>query len=143
MRIPGNPLFDSKVTGIEPSHLSPVSVAMMPGSQLPATPPPPRDIRRQIGVPQHVFARILGVSPRTLADYEAGGEPSETARRRLIEVSRLFQAMGAMVPLDTLGPWLQKPNDTFCGLTPVQVIDRGEIDRLWTMVAMLEAGVAG
>ena len=37
--------------------------------------------------------------------------------------------------------WLDTPNDAFDGLKPLEVIERGEIDRLWNMIFYLESGV--
>ena len=41
-----------------------------------------------------------------------------------------------------IGPWLQTPNEAFDGLKPSEVIDRGEVDQLWSMVYFLRSGVA-
>lgn len=43
---------------------------------------------------------------------------------------------------DFLGRWLQTPNDAFDGLKPLEVIDRGESDRIWSMIYFLRSGVA-
>jgi hypothetical protein len=39
-----------------------------------------------------------------------------------------------------IGPWLKDPNPAFDGSTPLQVIERGETDRIWRMVYELESG---
>ena len=39
-----------------------------------------------------------------------------------------------------IGPWLLQPNPAFDGSTPLQVIERGESDRLWRMIYELESG---
>ena len=39
--------------------------------------------------------------------------------------------------------WLQEPNLAFDGSTPLQVIERGETDRLWKMIYLLESGDPG
>ncbi|MFO0865772.1 MAG: antitoxin Xre/MbcA/ParS toxin-binding domain-containing protein [Gemmataceae bacterium] len=41
-----------------------------------------------------------------------------------------------------MGSWLQTPNETFDGLKPLEVIDRGESDRLWQMIYFLRSGTA-
>ena len=38
--------------------------------------------------------------------------------------------------------WLDTPNDAFDGLKPLEIIERGEIDRLWNMIFYLESGRA-
>ena len=37
--------------------------------------------------------------------------------------------------------WLNSPNRAFDGLKPIEVIERGEIDRLWDMIFYLESGI--
>jgi Protein of unknown function (DUF2384) len=43
---------------------------------------------------------------------------------------RLFDALAEVVPASQIGPWLDTPNPGFEGSTPLQVIERGESDRL-------------
>ena len=38
--------------------------------------------------------------------------------------------------------WLTAPNDAFDGLKPLEVIERGEIERIWQMIDQLRSGVA-
>jgi hypothetical protein len=33
-----------------------------------------------------------------------------------------------------------KPNEAFGGLKPLEVIERGEIDRIWQMIHLLRSG---
>jgi hypothetical protein len=40
-----------------------------------------------------------------------------------------------------LGNWFRAPNLAFDGLKPVEVIERGESDRLWEMAYYLRSGV--
>jgi len=42
-----------------------------------------------------------------------------------------------------IGPWLKEPNPAFDGSTPVQVIERGETDRIWRMIYELQSGEPG
>ena len=45
-----------------------------------------------------------------------------------------------LVSPEASGPWLKDPNPAFDGSTPLQVIERGETDRIWRMVYELESG---
>jgi hypothetical protein len=60
--------------------------------------------------------------------------------RRLTEIKRLFAALENLVSPEAIGPWLKEPNPAFDGSTPLQVIERGETDRIWRMVYELESG---
>jgi hypothetical protein len=42
-----------------------------------------------------------------------------------------------------IAEWLQAPNDAFGGLKPIEVVERGEIDRIWRMIYVLESGQPG
>ncbi len=67
---------------------------------------------------------------------------SEPARRRLLEIERFRGRLAEVVRPESIPAWLDTPNDAFEGLKPVEVIERGEIDRLWNMIFYLESGVA-
>jgi hypothetical protein len=41
-----------------------------------------------------------------------------------------MDALGDIMAGDTIGPWLQTPNDAFDGAKPLELIERGETDRL-------------
>jgi hypothetical protein len=55
----------------------------------------------------------------------------------------LCDALSEVVDREALGLWFQTPNDAFDGLKPIEVIERGEIDRLWNMVFQLQTGMPG
>ena len=42
-----------------------------------------------------------------------------------------------------VGHWLKSPNPAFDGSTPLQLVERGEIDRIWRMLFDLESGQPG
>ena len=58
-------------------------------------------------------------------------------------MQRLQQALIGVMKPDFVGVWLQTPNDAFGGLKPVEVVERGEVDRLWRMIYELESGIPG
>ena len=58
-----------------------------------------------------------------------------------IDRQRLQQALAGVMRPDFIGPWLRTPNEAFSGLKPMEVIERGEVDRIWRMIYELEAGV--
>ena len=57
-------------------------------------------------------------------------------------MDRFQQRLAEVVSADAIGEWLEKPNPAFGDLKPLEVIERGEIDRLWSMIFYLESGVA-
>lgn len=90
---------------------------------------------------RRVFARLLASSERALADWEAGKDPGEMATQHINEVRRLVAALTGVIEKEFVGTWLQAPNEAFSGLKPLEVIERGEIDRVWRMLFYLESGV--
>lgn len=60
----------------------------------------------------------------------------------LAEIQRLVAALEEVVDASAIGPWLTTPNDAFDGLKPLEVIERGEIDRIWRMIYQLRSGIA-
>jgi hypothetical protein len=58
-------------------------------------------------------------------------------------VCRLFNALAEVVPASQIGPWLGTPNPAFEASTPIQVIERGESDRIWRMIWELRGGNSG
>jgi Antitoxin Xre/MbcA/ParS C-terminal toxin-binding domain len=67
--------------------------------------------------------------------------PTESVARRLLELKRLTSALSEVMKKESLGKWLQTPNEAFDGLKPIEVIERGEIDRIWAMIYFLRSGV--
>ncbi|MDB5384623.1 MAG: hypothetical protein JWM11_269 [Planctomycetaceae bacterium] len=59
----------------------------------------------------------------------------------LNELLRLTNALSEIMHKDAIGSWLQAPNSAFDGLKPLEVIERGEIDRIWSMIFFLRSGV--
>lgn len=101
------------------------------------------DLRHRMHLSQPLFARLLSVSIRTLASLESGKAPTETVSRRLKELSRLVSALAEVIRVEAIGTWLQTPNDAFEGAKPLEVMERGEGDRLWSMIFFLRSGTPG
>ena len=104
---------------------------------------PVAGLRQSLGLNRKLFSRLTGYSERAIADWEAGKEVSDSTRQRLTEIQRLQQALARVMRTEFVGQWLQAPNTAFEGLKPIEVVERGEIDRIWRMIYMLEAGQPG
>jgi DNA-binding transcriptional regulator YiaG len=98
-------------------------------------------LRARLALTQAEFARLLAVSVRSLATLEGGTAPSEAVARRLTELERLTGALSEVIKRESLEKWLRTPNPAFGGSKPLEVIERGESDRLWEMVYFLRSGV--
>jgi DNA-binding XRE family transcriptional regulator len=101
------------------------------------------ELRDRLAMTRPMFGRVVNVSERTIADAEAGKDAAKKLMRTYNEVYRLCDALSEVVDREALGLWFQTPNDAFDGLKPIEVIERGEIDRLWNMVFQLQTGMPG
>lgn len=100
------------------------------------------EVRRKLGLTRKVFSRLTGFSERAIASWERGATPDEPGLRRIRETERFRDRLAEVVDPTTIPAWLDTPNAAFDGLKPLEVIERGEIDRLWNMIFYLESGVA-
>ena len=107
-----------------------------------AAPPSVGTVRSQLGLSRKLFSRLAGFSERAIADWEGGKPVSEPGLRRIRELDRFRDRLAEVVAAEMIPAWLDTPNDAFGGLKPLEVIELGEIDRLWNMIFYLESGVA-
>jgi DNA-binding XRE family transcriptional regulator len=89
------------------------------------------------------FGRLVNVSVRAIADIESTMKKVDKLQRNYVEVKRLCDSLSEVVDLASLGQWFDTPNAAFGGSKPVEVIERGEIDRLWEMYYRLRSGTPG
>ncbi len=101
------------------------------------------ELRQKLGMAREVFGRLVEVSTRTIAEVEANQKKVEKLRRNYIEVNRLCDVLNEIVDTDCLGDWFETPNEALDGFKPIEVIERGEIDRLWGLVYRLRSGIPG
>jgi uncharacterized protein (DUF2384 family) len=86
--------------------------------------------------------RLTGLSVRTLSALETGQKrPTREDSRRFQELARLRRELGTVLTPDAISQWLDTPNEYFDGSTPLDVIDRGESDRVWRLIWRLQDGV--
>lgn len=98
-------------------------------------------LRKDLKLNQPEFSRLFPMSVRSLATLEGGAKLTNGVRRRLVELERLTAALTEVIRKEAIGDWLKTPNRAFDGLKPLEVIERGESDRLWSMVYFLRSGV--
>ena len=90
------------------------------------------------------LGRLMGVSVRTIAYWKSGKKQLPANQQRFTEIKRLFDALSdTVIDAQALAKWLRKPNRAFQDLSPLQVIERGESDRIWRMLWELGEGNLG
>lgn len=58
------------------------------------------------------------------------------------EIDRLHAALAQIIDPAEIGRWLQMPNPALNDLKPLEIIERGQSDRLWRMIHQLQSGEA-
>ncbi len=106
-------------------------------------PPALQDMAEKFGLRQEMLSRMTGFSLRAVADWANGKRPSAPVRRAITEMDRLLDGLARLMKPKEVGNWLKEPNAAFDGSTPVQVIERGQIDRIWRMLYFVESGEPG
>ena len=69
--------------------------------------------------------------------------PEAKPERSREEFERVLDRLARMMEPAQLQRWLRRPNAAFAGSTPLQVVERGELDRIWRMLYDLESGQPG
>jgi hypothetical protein len=108
-----------------------------------ADPVSPQKVQAAWGMKTDAFARLTGFSPRKIAQLKAGAKMSAATRQRIAELDRLQAELAKVIKADALARWMDTPNESFSGLKPLEVVERGETDRLWRMCYQLASGEPG
>lgn len=99
--------------------------------------------RSAFKMPQPTVVRLTGFSARSVAKWSEGVMPSSKQEKALVEMDRLLDGLARVMLPAQVGQWLKSPNPAFDGSTPLQVVERGELDRIWRMLYDLESGQPG
>ena len=102
-----------------------------------------RHYRTAFKMPQPIVVRLTGFSPRSVAKWSEGVPPSPKQEKALVEMDRLLDGLARVMHPKEVGQWIKSPNPAFDGSTPLQVVERGEVDRIWRMLYDLESGQPG
>jgi DNA-binding XRE family transcriptional regulator len=104
---------------------------------------PKLELRERLNMTRERFGRLVNVSARAIAAAELKKQDVAKLKRPYAEVARLYHVLSEVIEKEEIGPWLETPNDAFGGLKPLEVVERGEIDRLWDMAYRLQSGMPG
>lgn len=103
-----------------------------------------KQVREVIHFTQAELAPLLRVSHRTLADLEGKKKTiGQREQKAFIELKRLVSSLSEIMPANEVGKWLKTPNEAFGGFKPLELLDRGEVDRIYEMIYVLKAGIPG
>jgi hypothetical protein len=100
-------------------------------------------LAKEAGMNYDMLARALSVSRRSISGWLSGREPEKINRVRITELTRLIAELRAIVRPEKLSNWWNQPVANFGGSTPLQVLERGETDRIWRMIWEIREGNSG
>jgi transcriptional regulator with XRE-family HTH domain len=98
-------------------------------------------LRHALGLDRKQLARVVGVAERTLASWEQGEAVPDPGRRKLHELQHLYRGLTRVLRGDAVPEWLVTPCEQFEGASALQLLERGEIDRIRQMIYYLESGM--
>ncbi|MDQ2730351.1 MAG: helix-turn-helix domain-containing protein [Armatimonadota bacterium] len=101
-----------------------------------------RAVREKLGLSQSEFARMGGFALKSISNWENAQPISPSATLMLKQIQELQVALCRNLAPDTIGAWLLQPNEYFGGLSPLQLVEQGQLGRLWGAIYRLEAGEA-
>jgi hypothetical protein len=89
---------------------------------------------KEAGMNYDMLAKALSVSRRSISGWLSGLEPERINRVRINEFGRLVAELRSVIKPEKLRTWWNQPVENFGGSTPLQVLERGETDRVWRMI---------
>jgi hypothetical protein len=95
------------------------------------------------GMNYDMLAKALSVSRRSISGWLSGQEPERINRVRINEFGRLITDLRTIIKPEKLKSWWNQPVANFGGSTPLQVLERGETDRIWRMIWEIREGNSG
>ena len=85
--------------------------------------PQPMELRLFLKIPQEEFARLLGVSTRTVARWESEGvKPTPDIRDQLDFLLKLSRRLDELIEREHITDWLITPNPEFLNQPPVDLV---------------------
>jgi transcriptional regulator with XRE-family HTH domain len=101
------------------------------------TPIQPRDLRDAFRLSRERLARLIGVSAKTVERWEA--RPTRPARdetrARMAQLREIADLGAAVYTRERLADFMTASMAEFGGLTPMQLIERGEAERVLAALA--------
>lgn len=104
---------------------------------------PLSSLAKEAGMNYDMLAKALSVSRRSISGWLSGREPERINRVRINEFGRLVADLRTIIRPEKLKSWWNQPIASFGGSTPLQVLERGETDRIWRMIWEIREGHSG
>jgi transcriptional regulator with XRE-family HTH domain len=98
-------------------------------------------IQKFAGVTAREVAQLIGTTPETISRWRGGKtEPQPKMRDSLLLLGWLVSELAELYQPQEAHFWLFAPNKVFHGERPVDLIERGETERVLQLIAQLKDG---
>ena len=106
--------------------------------------PPPKTVLKhcgEFGLDRKALASCMAVNPKTIERWEEGVEPGEGALRSLEKLEAIYLMASSLLKKGRMKTWFQSPNPSLSSEKPIELLSRGELDRVRNVLGMLEWGI--
>jgi putative toxin-antitoxin system antitoxin component (TIGR02293 family) len=87
-------------------------------------------------------ARVVGTSPRSITRWQAARTvPRRDSEERLLELKAVIDLLGGVLRAEPARLWLRSPNPDLDYEKPIDVVARGEYQRVIDSIMSLAEGV--
>lgn len=101
------------------------------------------DLQESLGISKDILAKAVDVSPRTVDRWCAddGSYPQREPRKRLDALLRLKEHLQKTFSnSEAIRLWMRSHNRYLAGMTPIEVLKAGRIDRVEAALTALNYG---
>jgi len=108
------------------------------GNGAPSSPNRTRQLRRHFGLTQTELAHSLGVSLRTVQNWERDGIAGSP--RRLRDIEELWAILKKSIKGSEIPAWLRSESDAFAGQRPIELLKDGKARDIIVEFSRFQAG---
>jgi len=87
------------------------------------------------------LALVMNASDRAIFIWEQGAPMSPVYAAKLREIQSVYNALRQLMKPEEIGPWLLSELEEFDGLSPADLLSKGETGRLWASLFYLRSGM--
>ena len=98
-------------------------------------------IREEAKLSRNDVARILGTTSRTVFRWARGNTPRGESRERLLELAAVVDQLSKVMRPEAASAWLFEPNPLLDMQRPVDLVGRGDYQRVCAAITAIAEGV--
>lgn len=99
-----------------------------------------KELRKTVKLTQPKFAKLSNNSRETLITFEKSGRISKGAKRGITEAVQLLQALSEIMEPRNISSWLTTTNPNFRNKSPLDLIEEGRVDIIWSIIEETRQG---